>query len=505
MPQDVGVRSYQSFKFDFDEFFDYCKEFFIEFGHMDISEKCVVVREGDKPVFIRRPTPEESARKIYNIGEKFRVARRAYNTGVFKQGGAVFTQEQFDKMTEVYPDWMYSGAADFEEFYSYCKTYFDTYGDLNVPLKYVAIKEDNGSIRFASRIHLSAEEKGRIVFNLGVRLLEFNMRQERYSRKNEYLINRHMERLYALDPYWNYPRDIMGNRIDPVTKECVDRVKDDSRQRAVRQNSMFQFDEFYAYFLMYKLRYNSMNIHSKCVCVLDEEGQPTFMRMEQAKLENKPIKYNLGWVLKELTYYHKHPEKGQNSVKRLSDAQYKKLEELCPNWYISHKSDLGRDYVSEAWEEYQEKHNIKARVYARKVAKKVLSDDELNETEVKKTPTKPQKHFDFELFYSMCKKQRDLTGELQFSKSKVVYIKSDSGKDEEYPIGFLYRVACATKCYELDPSSVPRPEISLRLDSEQTKKMEELDKLWYLTPRERRQMRGNGRIEKNSSAQDRAA
>ncbi len=513
-------RLYRVIKFDFDEFFGFCQEYYAQFGNLDIKEKCIVVKNGDKIGFIKRPNVEQYALKIYDIGAKFHRIRLAKTTGAMDQGTYHFEEKQFDRLAEIDPDWFYTGVSEYNEFYRYCKLYHEKFGDLNIPLRCVVIKDDKGEETFKNRDCLTEQEKEQVVFLIGKRLLEFAKRRGRLSSKNEHLINRQIERLNALDPYWSYSRDYVGNRVDPVTKKCVDKVKDEAKASNMRRNIVFDFDEFYSYLLLYNTRFNSMNISSKCVFAIDDKGNKRFVRGELAKAKNWEIRYRLGWFFKEVAYHYNHPDKGGNSVKRLTDEQYQKLNELCDGLLSKDKQELGVDYVTLEWVNYCNDNGIKKarvrrstpvgnktkpkRVHKVKEPKKEKApQEELEDGEKKPSHKVPNIISDFDIFYNFCKYQKDTTGKLQFSRSKVVTYK-DGDYEIEYPIGAIFRSACDTRYYVECSSkgeSCDKPLNFVNLTDEQNEQMDKLDKYWFYPMRLQTELRMNERQEKRRAKQ----
>ena len=492
-------RAYVSFKFDFDEFYGFCLEYYRQFGHLDVVEKCIVVKTDDGLEFIKRPTPEENAQKIYNFGEKFRIARMVMNGGEVSVK-YTFTQDQLAKLTALDPDWRYSGASEFNEFYEYCKMYKQQFGDLNIPLKHVVLREQDGSEHFGNLFGLDVSERDKVVYYLGRRLQDFAARRDRLSKRNQFLIDRQVARLNALDPHWNYPRDYLGFRLDPITGKRIEEETFKAKQPFLRGSvSLFDFDKLYSYLLLYKTKYDSMNIHQNCVVVI-RDGKVEFMRKELAKIENLEIDMFVGRFLKEVIYFQNNPDCGKNSIKHLNPDQIKKLDELCPGWNSATKSKLGIDYVSLEWDEYRVKHGLKA-VPSKggkrgKTAKKPkVEKEEVNleseyvaddyEERAKKTTLKSRdiKSFNFELFYELCKHQKEVTSNLDFSRANVVFIKNALGEDVEYPIGALFHAASQTLyCAEEKKKGniLPPPDHPLTLTSEQYAMMAALESYWYL-------------------------
>jgi len=335
---------------------------------------------------------------------------------------------------------------------------------------------------------------------LGARLNSFANHRERLTNRNMFLIERQIKRLAELDPYWNYPRDMMGNKIDPATGKRIEQKSVDENGVPLRKSAVFDFDKFYSYMCLYKAKYNSLNIHCKTVVVI-RDGKPAFVRRELAKINGEQIEMHLGRFLKEVIYFYKDPAKGMGSIKLLTNPQYAKLAELDPMWYATKKEKLGVDYVSQEWSQYCIEHSLKApRVRKTKKASekpKKLDEEQKTEAEDNENSTKAQttkeiKNFYFDLFFEICKRQKEITGHLDFSKAHVVTLNEGTEHEKEYPIGMLFHTAAATLRFEEDTKAgkeVTPLEKSLPLTDEQKALMAGLEWYWYKTYKEKSNIR----------------
>lgn len=317
----------------------------------------------------------------------------------------------------------------------------------------------------------------------------------------------------ALDPCWNYPKNMIGNRIDPITGKNIDAKKVDENAAVSQKKRIntFDFEQFYSYALLYWTKFGNLDIHKQTVVVkLDDSVD--FMRYDLALQEGISIAYHLGRYFTEIRHTKlnddHHPDVKLKQVRRLQPQEYQKLFELDNNWCVEHKrqaaSTSGIQHKSEKKSVKAPKKSLKKQVspsvdISPKIAP-IESREMVEETPrevkeiVEETP-REVKRFDFDIFYAQCEYQHRVTGSLLFSNAKVVSIEYN-GKKLDYPIGKVWKQVVATKRYELygdKDTSIEKPRHLIRLDEEQNKKMEDLDPLWYLSRSEKVALRHKNR------------
>ena len=501
-------RSYKSFPFVFEEFYNYCEQYIAQFGYLNVPVRCVILPGEDGPIFIRNATPEQNEQKIYDFGIKIKAVRDGLemdgNTSAY--GKIVLTQVQYDKLDDLSSTWRSNEDAEFEELYHYVALYKEYFGSLNVPVKCVAVKED-GKVVFVSKKYMPKAEREKVVCFIGdrmARMILLSTEKDNSLRRKKYT-HRHFDRFTQLDPYWNYPINVIGDRIDPVTGENVDAIKVGSVEIMPnkRRNNAFEYAQFYSYALLYWTEFGNLNIHKKTVAVKKGEVV-SFARYEQALVENWPIIYNFGRYFTEIRQTKASMRTGEESILKqpryLTEEQYKQLDELDKNW--SKEQGYDNDAVYQEWYAYLDKHPT----IEKKIPKAKSSNIEKSEKINCEKINAPQHHiprevrqFNFEIFYSLCQHQKHATGQLEFSKAKVVDIDKNV-KNSKYRIGQVWHYVVATKKYEMceEKDLAIKPDFLLNLTKEQEQKLAALEPFWYLSSKEKRDLRRASRIQRRA-------
>ncbi len=494
----VGKVSNVRFKFDFEEFYYYCEQYFLTYGELDVGGHCMAVKEKDGTVtFLKNVTPEEREKCTYDIGRKLQFVRDNYSKS--KPSHPLISnlsESQIERLNKLAPGWEIPGQTSFNQFYSYCKIYYDRCGNLAIPLQYVMLKDDS-DYYFKDYHEVTPEEKVYQIYSIGDKLKLYSRLYREGGNVKGHVTQEQCDTLSTLDPYWYYPRSKMGYRVDPVTKKSVDyfHADDSSQISYAKKKSLFDFDQFYSFALLYFAKYGCLCVNRRTVVIKNAEGQLDFVRREQLSTPND-IVYRFG------TQFYKiiKPEKsGEQSgakmlnkhYQMLTDEQYQKLTNLDPNWGVTSSESLNqsaKDPVTACWlremgrpmeTNYSSRKEV-VKIVSSEADGEVSSDDESEDKEGCRRVTVANIS-DFELFYDLCKHQRDVTGSIQFSRSKVVTIKSDE-QELEYPIGKLFRAACDTRYFdELKAAGKESEDLSfvLRLNDEQNRQMDELYPYWY--------------------------
>ena len=364
----------------------------------------------------------------------------------------------------------------------------------------VAIKNADGSYTFKDRRKANKDEEERIEFTLGCHFWKFVDLYRKYNGANrKRVLTEEQEKMLAeLDPYWNYQRNKAGERVDPITNKKLDSVAPVdgklSLSKRVRRNTVFDFDEFCKYALLYKVKYGELSISPDVVAVRLSDGRIDFYDRTVASRSGLKQCYKLGRRMKSIrdSYIRNQSvtkEEMTNAQKMyvLSDAEYQQLADLDPRWLTNTIVDNSH---SQLYLTRRQRYPRKT-VVSKPVSDEVVNteDNSIESFERKALKLDEIKNFDFELFYKLCQHQVQIVGDLILSKAQKVAFINDDKLNEEYHLGAVWYVLATTKLFELnDPKfgQVKEPIVKLSLTEGQNQKMEQINKYWFLTPSQRR-------------------
>ena len=495
------------FKYNFDEFYYYCEQYYLTFGDLDVGMHCMAEKKSDGTVvFHKQITPELNKQCTYDLGRKFVCARESINHPEKKYPKGFFvalTPSQIEKLDALAPGWQIPGQTSFNRFYQYCKIFYDAQGNLAIPWQHLLLQDESGSYYLKDYHNISKDERPLVVYSLGEKFHGYVRLMRNGNNSMRGLTDEQIAALNELDPYWYYPRLRTGDRYDPETGKNLDICTADAIENlgAAKNKSTFNFDQFYSFALLYYTKYGSLYVHRNTVVIKRDDGTLDFVRKEQVDENKDMVVFRLGVhfyrIINPKTSNHQQEIKVTKCTKLLTDEQYQKLDSLDSNWFVTCAESLegGRlDPVTIAWFKSLGKEPKVGRAQSKPTPRPARAN-KLREKSLEKSTTQESVpkgvYLDFDLFYSMCKHQKEVTGVLQFSKSKVVKITSGPREGADFLIGQYYHRAATTRYFEEKSSKgevVEQPPFLLRLTNEQNQMLDELDKYWYYPSHERREL-----------------
>lgn len=504
----------KTIKYNFDDFYKYCKMYYEINGDLDIGAKCMIINVDGVETIFKRPTPEELDHKVYDLGAKMILVREALETGTGRSpssrlNGVSITPEQASKLDEVDAYWRVKGQSSFMKMYRYCVEYKKVYGELSIAHQCVAVKRPNEDYFFEDKRKVSEQDRQYIEYTLGPHFWKYVdlAKEEGMANKKRTITPEQYQMLADLDPYWAYPRNKFGERIDPITNQKLDVVSANNgmmdKTTKIRRNKGFDFDEFYGFALLYHAKYGELNIGPDVVVVRLSDGRVDFYDRTLATREKLEICYQLGRRMKLVrsSYLLKDGNAKLTETQKihlLNNEQYQSLTELDSRWLtntvVSHSQT--QLYMTRK-KRYPKKEVIRER--EKEECEQIEEDDPLKAYEKKIARLFEVKNFNFDTFYTVCKHQADIVGSLVLSKLQRVVFTNADGIKEEYPLGPVWYVLATTKLFELkNPmyGETREPMTKIHLTDAQNQQMETIDKLWFLPSSKRREIRRANQLPK---------